>query len=322
MNEPALIASVRSDDATSADRSVEIVERVIAWFEANQRPFPWRDPDCSAWGILVSEVMSQQTQMSRVEPKWREFMELWPTPAAMAEAPVAEVIRRWDRLGYPRRAVNLHRCAVAIVAEHGGSVPSDRDALLALPAIGAYTSAAVASFAFLRREPVVDTNVRRVLARAIHGEAVAWPANSKRDEREMLALLPEDPARAKLWNAGAMELGAVKCQSKKPLCEACPIAELCTWRERDYPAATEKPRVQAKFEGSDRQLRGRVMAVLREHPDGVVFADLPEFVEASGVPAASGTVDVAHANRTLQLAEDLVRDGLAQRDGSRIRLPH
>lgn len=297
----------------------QIVTRVMHWFTEQQRDFPWRKPECSAWGILVSEVMSQQTQMSRVEPKWHEFMELWPTPAAMAAAPVAEVIRRWDRLGYPRRAVNLHRCATAIVAEHNGEVPADRDALLALPAIGAYTSAAVASFAFLQREPVVDTNVRRVLARAVHGEAVAWNANPRRDDAEMSALLPEDPRLAKLWNAGSMELGAVVCQSKKPLCEVCPIADLCQWRARDYPAATHKVRGQAKFEGSDRQLRGRVMAVLRSHPEGVEFLSLPDLIEPV---SGSGPVDISHAHRTLKLAEDLVRDGLATRAAERIRLPH
>lgn len=301
----------------SEQRAQAIVERVIAWFESSQRDFPWRDPDCSPWGILMSEVMSQQTQMSRVEPKWREFMALWPTPAAMANAPVAEVIRRWDRLGYPRRAVNLHRCAAAIVAEHGGEVPSERDALLDLPAIGAYTSAAVASFAFLKREPVVDTNIRRVLARAVHGEALAWTANAKRDDAEMLALLPQDAQRAKLWNAGSMELGAIVCQSKKPLCEACPVADLCEWRERGYPAATVKARTQAKFEGSDRQLRGRVMAVLREHPEGVEFEALESLVE----PQPTRT-DFTHAERTHKLADDLVAEGLATRVGTRIRLPH
>ncbi|KAB1643603.1 HhH-GPD family protein [Gulosibacter chungangensis] len=302
-------------------RRTEIVDRVIDWFSANQRDFPWREPECSPWGILVSEVMSQQTQMSRVEPKWHEFMSLWPTPADMAAAPVAEVIRRWDRLGYPRRAVNLHRCATAIVENHGGEVPSDRDALLALPAIGAYTSAAVASFAFLRCEPVVDTNIRRVLARAIHGEAIAWDANPRRDDAEMSELLPEDPQRAKLWNAGAMELGAIVCPSKKPQCEVCPIAQLCEWRARNYPASTRKARGQAKFAGSDRQLRGRVMAILRRHPEGVLFDSLPDLVEP--LAADSGTsVDISHAERTLLLAEDLIRDGLATRAAERIRLPH
>lgn len=309
------------ESSSAADaRGQAIVERVIAWFDANRREFPWRDTDCSAWGILVSEVMSQQTQMSRVEPKWLEFMALWPTPADMAAAPVAEVIRRWDRLGYPRRAVNLHRCATAILIEHGGEVPADRDALLALPAIGSYTSAAVASFAFSKREPVVDTNVRRVLARAVHGEALAWTASAKRDDAEMSALLPEDPLLAKRWNAGSMELGAVVCQSKRPLCEACPIAELCEWRTRGYPASTVKPRVQARFQGSDRQLRGRVMAVLRANPTGVEYAALPVLL-AERPPVRERPVDVNHAVRTFRLADDLVREGLAERHADRIRLP-
>ncbi|MGO1542940.1 MAG: A/G-specific adenine glycosylase [Gulosibacter sp.] len=276
-----------SSVSAEAVRRQQIVARTIAWFQANQREFPWRDPSCGAWGVLVSEVMSQQTQMSRVEPKWLEFMALWPTPTTMAQSPVAEVIRCWDRLGYPRRAVNLHRCATAIVELHNGEVPSDREALLALPAIGAYTSAAVASFAFNKREPVVDTNIRRVLARAVNGEAVAWPANVKRDDTEMMALLPEDPDQAKLWNAGSMELGALICQSKKPLCDACPVADLCEWRARDYPAATVKPRVQAKFAGSDRQYRGRIMALLRAHPEGVELEDIPQLL--GSVSAQSGS---------------------------------
>lgn len=293
-----------------------IVDATINWYVTAQRDFPWRDPDISPWGVLLSEVMSQQTQMSRVEPKWREFMDLWPTPTAMADSSVAEVIRRWDRLGYPRRAVNLHRCATAIVEDHGGVVPADRDALLALPGIGTYTSAAVASFAFGLREPVIDTNIRRVLARAVNGEAVAWAANAKRDDAEMLALLPEDRERAKLWNASSMELGAVVCQARKPLCEACPIADLCEWRAREYPAATVKPRVQAEFEGSDRQLRGQIMRLLRSQPEGVDVTEVPSLLDQP-----RNIVDTVHAERLLKLADDLVTDGLAERTEDRIHLP-
>ncbi|SJM48467.1 A/G-specific adenine glycosylase [Gulosibacter sp. 10] len=294
-------------------RRAEIVERTIAWFERSMRPFPWREPDCSAWGVLVSEIMSQQTQMARVEPKWLEFMERWPTPRAMADSPVSEVLSRWDRLGYPRRALNLHRCAAAIVERHDGVVPRSREALLALPGIGAYTSAAVASFAYGLREPVVDTNIRRVLARAVHGEALAWPANARRDDAEMLPLLPEDPARASLWNAGSMELGAVVCRSRRPDCGVCPVKDLCAWRAADYPESAAAPRRQAKFEGSDRQLRGRIMALLRAEPEGVELDRLVRELERHQPEPDS--------QRVRGLIRALTEEGLASLRDGRMSLP-
>ncbi|RRJ88729.1 A/G-specific adenine glycosylase [Gulosibacter macacae] len=295
-----------------------IVDAVIAWFDEAQRDFPWREPDRTGWSVLVSEVMSQQTQIERVLPKWLEFMERWPTPAALAAATDAEVIRAWDRLGYPRRAVALRRCAVAIVERHGGEVPADREALLALPGIGPYTSAAIASFAFGMREPVVDTNVRRVLARAVHGEAVAWQPNHRRDDAEMQALLPEDPERATRWNAGSMELGALICTAKAPKCEQCPIKELCQWRGAGFPAGEAVSRKQPRFEGSDRQRRGRVMSVLRAHPGGVDLQLLPQLLELAGLFTAEelGSESARH----LAAAEGLVRDGLAERNGELIHL--
>lgn len=307
--------ALRSGAADEA--AAVLVTRVIDWFETHQRDFPWRDPDCGAWGVLVSEIMSQQTQMSRVEPKWREFMALWPTPADMAKAPVAEVIRRWDRLGYPRRAVSLHACATAIVARHSGEVPASREALLALPGVGNYTSAAVASFAFNLREPVVDTNIRRVLARTRHGDELAWRPSARRDEDEMLAVLPLDPTRAALWNAGSMELGAVVCQARRPLCEQCPVRDLCAWRAAGYPKSAAPARKQPKFAGSDRQLRGQIMALLRQRAEGVAIAEVPDLLR----PSEASRVDVQHSLRVLQLAESLVSDGLAEKSAERLHLP-
>ena len=215
-----------------------LVTAVIDWYRFDHRDFPWRDPDVTPWGILVSEVMSHQTQMSRVTPRWLEFMRRWPTPAAAAQASDAEILRVWDRLGYPRRALALRQCALAIVERHDGEVPADREALQALPGIGPYTSAAVCSFAFGMRVPVVDTNVRRVIARAVHGDEVAWRPNARRDEAEMLALLPRVDADVQPWNAGAMELGATVCSQRSPDCVRCPIAEICEWRGAGVPVAS------------------------------------------------------------------------------------
>ena len=294
-----------------------LIAPVIEWFDEVRRPFPWRDPERTPWGVLVSEIMSQQTQMSRVEPKWREFVERWPTPAAFAAATDAEAIRAWDRLGYPRRALALRRCAEAIVVEHGGEVPADREALLALPGIGPYTSAAVCVFAFGMRVPVVDTNVRRVLARAVHGEAIAWTPNPRRDEAEMLALLPGDAARAAEWVAGAMELGALVCTARAPSCEACPIRERCEWRGAGFPAAARAPRRQPRFEGSDRQRRGRVLAALRSRPGGCALDELAERLELSRLaPDELERETVRHR----EAADSLVADGLAVLRGGRLLL--
>ena len=296
----------------------ELVDAVIVWFEEIKREFPFRSPDATPWGILVSEVMSQQTQIERVVPRWEAFMERWPTPASLADSTDAEVIRMWDRLGYPRRAVALRRCAQAIVAAHGGEVPADRDALLALPGVGPYTSAAVASLAFGMRVPVVDTNVRRVIARAVHGQALAWTPNARRDDAEMLALLPEAPSRAVLWNAASMELGALVCTSRAPLCAECPIAELCEWRGAGYPAAEQPARKQPRFAGSERQRRGEIMAVLRAHSGGILESELPASLKL-GASSGRPSVDVAFAPYALAL-DSLISDGLVERTAARIHL--
>lgn len=299
------------DDVQREARARAVVTRVSSWFAREARPFPWRAEDCSAWGILVSEVMSQQTPMARVLPRWQEFMSRWPTPADFAAASDADAIRMWDRLGYPRRALALRRCAQAIVRDHGGRVPRETEVLLRLPGVGPYTAGAVASFAYSVPAPVVDTNIRRVIARAVHGEAIAWPADHRRDEREALALLPHDGDAAKAWNAGAMELGAVLCTARTPRCALCPIADLCRWREAGYPEAVASPRRQPRFEGSDRQRRGRIMAVLRARHGGVPRADLP---------ALLGLVDTDETERHFRIADALIDEGLAERTGERILL--
>lgn len=268
----------------TARHGTALVDGVVAWFEDNARPLPWRRSGTSPWGVLVSEFMLQQTQASRVEPRWLEFLERWPAPADLAAASDADVLRAWDRLGYPRRAVWLRRCAQEIVSRHGGEVPRSRDDLLALPGIGPYTAAAVASFAYGEPEAVVDTNVRRVIARAAVGASEAWAPNAARDEAEYRALVPvPDPAdasavaRANRWNAGAMGFGALVCTARAPACDSCPVADVCAWRLAGSPvdvlAGPRRPR-QARYEGSDREMRGRILRELRAEHAAVAVSDL------------------------------------------------
>ncbi|MCU1439892.1 MAG: adenine glycosylase [Rhodoglobus sp.] len=283
---------------------MEIDEAVNAWFTANRRDLPWRAPGFSAWGILVSEIMLQQTPVVRVIPRLVQWLERWPTPAALAASPPGDAVRAWERLGYPRRALNLHAAATAITERHGGVVPSDLPSLLALPGIGDYTARAVAAFAYGERHPVVDTNVRRVIARAIEGRAVAGPPSTRRDLTAMEALLPADESDARLFNAAMMELGAIVCTARAPRCDACPISGSCLWRAEGYPPYLgAKAPVQKRFEGSDRQVRGLIMAQLRASDIPVTGAEL-EGVWPDDV------------QRTRALA-GLAADGLAvERDGA------
>ena len=251
---------------------MSIAPAVNEWFAQNQRVLPWRADGFPAWGILVSEIMLQQTPVSRVVPRLQQWLERWPNPASLAAAPAGDAVRAWERLGYPRRALNLHAAAVAITRDHGGIVPSDVVALLTLPGIGEYTARAVAAFAYGIRVPVVDTNVRRVLARAIDGRGEAGPASTKRDLAAMTEQLPTDAASARTFNAAVMELGAVICTARRPECGSCPISSECAWRMAGYPEYDGPRRpVQKKYEGSDRQVRGVILAALRSD-DGPVQA--------------------------------------------------
>lgn len=243
---------------------MSIAGAVNDWFTENRRDLPWRAPDFGAWGILVSEIMLQQTPVVRVIPRLEQWLERWPTPADLAASPAGDAVRMWERLGYPRRALALHAAAVVIAEEHGNVVPADVPTLLTLPGIGDYTARAVAVFAYGLRHPVVDTNVRRVVARAVLGQGETGPPSTKRDLADMEALLPSDETDARLFNAAMMELGALVCTARAPRCSACPIADSCRWRAEGYPAYTgPKAAVQKKFEGSDRQVRGLIMAELR-----------------------------------------------------------
>ena len=255
--------------AQSRPRLSSVQQEVIDWYEANGRDLPWRQPDFTPWGALVSEFMLQQTPVARVIPRLEEWLQRWPTPAALAAVPAGDAVRAWANLGYPRRALWLHACAVRIVRDHGGNVPDNVDALLALPGVGSYTARAIAVFTFGAHEPVVDTNIRRVIARHTLGQAEPGPPREKPDMEAMRALLPS-PGLSPTFNIGVMELGALVCTARNPGCEICPIRATCAWRNSGYPAHEGPTKVrQKKYEGSDRQVRGAIMAVLRAAPGPV-----------------------------------------------------
>ncbi|ORI19365.1 A/G-specific adenine glycosylase [Rhodococcus sp. 1168] len=241
---------------------------LLGWFDTEERDLPWRRPGVSAWQILMSEIMLQQTPVSRVAPIWEEWIARWPVPSKMASSSQADVLRAWGKLGYPRRALRLHQCAGILAAEHGDVVPQDIETLLSLPGIGAYTARAVVCFAYGQRVPVVDTNVRRVVARAVHGAAEPGNPSTTRDLADVEALLPVGNARAARYSAALMELGALICTAKNPACLLCPLPE-CSWIEAGRPAYSGPAKKVQKFTGTDRQVRGKLMSVLRE-TDGPV----------------------------------------------------
>jgi A/G-specific adenine glycosylase len=190
-------------------------------------------------------------------------MATWPTPSALAAAPRADVLRAWGKLGYPRRALRLHAAAAAIRDEHADTVPDDVAALEALPGVGSYTARAVVAFGYGRRAPVVDTNVRRVVARAVHGAGDAGPARVRADLADVDALLPATDRRAAVISAGLMELGAVVCTARAPRCGACPARTACAWDAAGRPAYTGPAKPVQTYAGTDRQVRGRLLDVLR-----------------------------------------------------------
>lgn len=237
-------------------------EVIVDWYAGAARDLPWRRPGTDAWAVLVSEVMLQQTPVARVEPVWRDWMDRWPTPAALAAVPPADVIRAWGKLGYPRRALRLRETAAALVERHAGRVPDDVAALEALPGIGTYTARAVACFGHGQPQPVVDTNVRRVVARLVHGQAEAGNARAA-DLTDIAALAPADASRAARFSVAAMELGALVCVARSPRCGACPVRDRCAWRLAGSPPHDGPARPVQKFAGTDRQVRGRLLDVLR-----------------------------------------------------------
>lgn len=278
------------------------------FFAVRGRDLPWREASAGPWGVLVSEVMLQQTPVARALPVYLDWMERWPTPAALAGAEVADVLRAWGRLGYPRRALRLREAAAVIVERYDGAVPREVAELLTLPGIGEYTARAVAAFAFGSRVPVVDTNVRRVLARAVRGVDEHLPATAA-DRAEVEALLPEDPAEAVTTCAALMELGALICTVQKPDCGACPLAPRCTWRAAGYPAGPPRRPAQ-RWHGTDRKVRGEILAALR-HTETPLTED--------ELRSRGSSYSVVQWERCLA---SLLADGLAARDDlGRISLP-
>lgn len=275
---------------------MEIAEPVLDWYGEHARDLPWRRPGTSAWAVLVSEIMLQQTPVARVLPAYEAWLARWPTPADLAAAPAGDAVRMWGRLGYPRRALRLHEAAAAITSRHGGVVPADLDELLALPGVGAYTARAVASFAYGQRHPVVDTNVRRVVARAVQGQGDAGPPATARDLAAVEALLPTSPARAARFGVAVMELGALVCTARAPRCGRCPVRDRCQWQAAGCPPYDGPTRPVQTFAGTDRQVRGLLLGVLRA-------SDTP--VDAAALAAVwSDPVQRARA------LDGLVADGL------------
>ncbi len=278
--------------SSSSDEGID-AGAVLAWGVPRMRDLPWRrtrDP----WRILVAEVMLQQTQVNRVVPRWEAFLDTFPDPARCASASLADVLRLWQGLGYPRRARNLHATAVAVVADHDGSLPDDLDALLALPGIGPYTARAVLAFAYERDVAVVDTNIARILARTAGERLTPKRAQARADDAVPVG-------EGWTWNQVIMDLGAVLCRPT-PDCDECPLATACSWNVAGRP--DPDPAVgsagvsgrQARFEGSARQARGRVLKALGDGP-----APTSQFDE--------------------RIVDSLVADGLVERIGEIVRLP-
>lgn len=251
-----------------------ISEAVIEWYGEHGRDLPWRGAGVDPWAVMVSEFMLQQTPVARVLPVFAAWMAKWPSPADLAAGSSGEAVRMWGKLGYPRRALRLHAAATAITEGHGVVVPRSAEALKALPGVGDYTAAAIAAFAYGQRVAVVDTNVRRVVHRAVLGAADAGPSTTKTDFAVTESLLPHDPPRAARLSIALMELGALVCTATSPSCERCPIEAECAWVRAGRPAYTGKAKRVQRFAGTDRQVRGLLMDVLRDNEMAVTKADL------------------------------------------------
>ncbi|MGC2940398.1 MULTISPECIES: A/G-specific adenine glycosylase [unclassified Brevibacterium] len=336
---PESKSSASSTDFPAVTESLlrRVQDTIIAWFEEAARDLPWRHPNTSAWAILVSEIMSQQTPVARVEPRWRAWMDEWPTPADLAAAPTAEVLHAWGRLGYPRRALRLQEAAAVIADELDNQVPETTAELERLPGIGSYTAAAVSSFAFGRKTTVLDTNVRRVLIRLFAGRERPAASPGRQETAWASDLVPEH--RHVEWNAGVMEFGALVCTARNPDCPACPLQDICTWNQMGRPASATKRKTQ-KWAGTDRQLRGAIMDVLKaahaagDDHNGVstdVFTTTvtdfdPALVDSMAESTSAAVARVrelsADQDRISRLITDLVADGLAQQVDGRLALPN
>ncbi|WP_239519532.1 A/G-specific adenine glycosylase [Arcanobacterium phocisimile] len=242
-----------------------LYSQLTNWFSQSARPLPWRqtrDP----WAILLCEVMSQQTPVARVEPTWYLWLERWPTPTDLANATAADVLLAWDCMGYPRRALRLRECAQAITERFSGEVPRQREELLSLPGIGPYTADAILAFAYEDYSVVLDTNIRRVLARW-NGQALPAPTQTQAERQLAQEYVPTEPDQAWRWNAAIMEFGALVCTARNPRCQVCPVSDSCGWKNAGYPSdAYAQNRTTQKWAGTNRQARGAIMAVVRANP--------------------------------------------------------
>jgi A/G-specific adenine glycosylase len=291
-----------------AFRPRAIVSRTLDWYAEHARDLPWRRPGVSAWAMLVSEFMLQQTPVERVRDPWAAWLKRWPNPARLAAVPAGEAVRAWGRLGYPRRALRLHQTAIMITERFAGEVPADRASLLSLPGVGSYTAAAVAAFAYGRREVVLDTNVRRVVSRVVLGTARP-PATAPTRLEVAVAerLVPRDAGQAARWAVASMELGALVCRSRDPRCAECPVRDLCAWHRAGSPPPSGPQRQGQAYAGTDRQCRGALLAVLRA-ADAPVTADV----------LAGAWPDPVQRDRALT---SLVSDGLVVPVSDRWSLP-
>ena len=275
-----------------------VQDAVLGWSPSGWRDLPWRrtrDP----WAVLVSEVMLQQTQVQRVVPKWEAFLARWPAPASCAAATPGDVVREWAGLGYNRRALGLHRCAVEVSAAHGGALPADLGALRALPGIGPYTARAVLAFAFEHDVGVVDVNAARVISRAVAGVRLG-PAAA---QRVADALVPSGAAW--VWNQAVLDLGASVCTARRPRCDVCPLAPHCEWRRTGGPDPAVVAARAPRFEGSDRQARGRLLDALRTGP-------------VTDPAAACGLAD--ERERASRITAGIISDGFASWRGAQLVL--
>ncbi|MEX2982889.1 A/G-specific adenine glycosylase [Streptomyces sp. C36] len=303
-----LMPATPAPPATTPQTSTLLHAPVIDWFRAHARDLPWRWPEAGPWGVMVSEFMLQQTPVNRVLPMYEQWLARWPRPADLAAEAPGEAVRAWGRLGYPRRALRLHAAASAITERHGGEVPRDHAKLLALPGVGEYTAAAVASFAYGQRHAVLDTNVRRVFARAVTGAQYPPNATTAAERRLARALLPDDEPVAASWAAATMELGALVCTARTPSCARCPIADRCAWLAAGSPAHDGPPRRGQTYAGTDRQVRGKLLAVLRE--------------AVSPVPQAALDAVWHEPVQRARALDGLVADGLVEPlPGGMYRLP-
>ncbi|MEI8080299.1 MAG: A/G-specific adenine glycosylase [Actinomycetes bacterium] len=285
-------------DPTVGGAHARLSDTLGTWFASHARDLPWRHPECSPWGVLTSEIMLQQTPVTRVVPLWSYWMTRWPTPTDLATASTAEVIRAWGTLGYPRRALRLQEAAVQVGQRFDGQLPHN-DELITLPGIGDYTAAAVIAFAFNGRSVVLDTNIRRVLCRILLGQQRPTSSSPTRLERTLaLSLVPEQDAQAANWSAAVMEFGALVCKANQPECAVCPVADVCTWRSLGYPVNDSPSLNRQAFEGTDRQARGRIMALLRGSDQPVTLAQISEQWEP--------------ADQRMRALDTLIADGLVE----------